>query len=95
MMLGMTEHDQENRYYISLALSQRDIGWGSAGCVEIIGDFGNFKQDIRDLGGISSTTKAGEAISNMAKQRMLFVEVQYAVSPTFKNLEAKPWPLIG
>ena len=29
-----------------------DSGWGSAGCVEIIGDFSEFKEDIKTVSGI-------------------------------------------
>ena len=46
-----------------------DFGWGSAGCVEIIGDFGKFKKNIRDLAGISSATEAGTAISNLVQNK--------------------------
>lgn len=67
-----------------------DSGWGSAGCVEIIGDFGKFKQDIRDLAGISNTVEPGQAITKLVEKRKLFVEVEYATPPNFKNLMVSP-----
>lgn len=62
-----------------------DLGWGAAGCVEIIGDFGKFKQDIRDLAGISDTVEAGDAIASMVGKGKLFVEVQHATPPDFRK----------
>jgi hypothetical protein len=67
-----------------------DTGWGSAGCVEIIGDFGRFKQDIRDLSGIGSTMEAGLAIFKLVQNRKLFVQVQYDTPPNFKSLMVSP-----
>jgi hypothetical protein len=63
--------------------SLTDSGWGGAGCVEVIGDFRKFKQDIRDLAGIKNTVEAGDAIASMVEKGKLFVEVQYAIPPIF------------
>ncbi|MGH1438982.1 MAG: hypothetical protein ACRBBR_02625 [Cellvibrionaceae bacterium] len=63
-----------------------DYGWGSAGCVEIIGDFGKFKADIRDLSGIQTTVLPGDALAKMVANKKLFVEVQYATPPNFTKL---------
>ncbi|WP_207787665.1 hypothetical protein [Candidatus Thiosymbion oneisti] len=58
--------------------------WGSAGCVEIIGNFNDFKQDIADLSG-SISKDAGGAISELVKAGKLFVRVDYARPPDIKK----------
>lgn len=63
----------------------KDIGWGSAGCVEIIGDFGQFKNDIRDLSGLSNTMEPGIAITKLVQNRKLLVQLEYSTPPNFKN----------
>jgi hypothetical protein len=70
--------------------SMREIGWGSAGCVEIIGDFSLFKQDIRDLAGISNTVEPGLAIATLVKNSKLYVQVLYDTPPNFRNLMVSP-----
>ncbi len=65
-------------------LLQKDWGWGSAGCVEIVGDFDDFKADIQSLSG-SLKTDAGEAIEELVKARKLWVEVKLAKPPKFKS----------
>jgi len=67
-----------------------DVGWGSAGCVEIIGDFGKFKQDIRDVAGISNTVEAGKAIESMVKHKKLYVEIEKDTPPSFRNHVVSP-----
>ncbi len=64
----------------------QESGWGSAGCVEIIGDFDNFKKDIRDLAGMSSTMEAGTAIFKLVQNRKLYIQVEYDTPPDFKKL---------
>ncbi|WP_395045791.1 hypothetical protein [Flavobacterium sp.] len=61
-----------------------ESGWGAAGCVEIIGSFDDFKKDIADLAGIPSKN-LHEAMLTLVKSGKLFVEVQYALRPNFKN----------
>lgn len=61
-------------------------GWGSAGCVEIIGNFDKFKADIRDLAGIKPAILPGAALTQLVANKKLFVEVQYATPPNFKKL---------
>lgn len=61
-----------------------NIGWGSAGCVEIIGNFNHFKNDIRDLSGASSSL-THSALLELVKARKLFVEVEKALPPNIKN----------
>ena len=60
-------------------------GWGSAGCVEVVGDFDKFKVDIRDMAGIKPTVLAGTALTQLAANKKLFIEVEYANPPNFKN----------
>ena len=63
--------------------SLSEQGWGSAGCVEIVGNFDTFKNDIRLLSG---STKSGsrEAIIELVKARKLFIQVKYATPPDIK-----------
>lgn len=58
--------------------------WGAAGCVEIIGDFDDFKKDIAILAGIS-TKNLHESMISLVKAGKLFVEVQYALRPNLKS----------
>jgi hypothetical protein len=60
-------------------------GWGSAGCVEIIGNFTKFKADIADMSGSHETT-VDQKISDLVRARRLFVEVKYATPPDFRKL---------
>ncbi len=64
-----------------------DHGWGAAGCVEIIGDFDNFKNDIRKLSG-SDKTDLHDAILELVSARKLYVKVDYAEPP---NIKADYW----
>lgn len=64
-------------------LSVTDSGWGAAGCVEVIGMFDQFKNQLRDLSG-SKHTDANKAILELVKARKLFVQVDYAAAPNLK-----------
>ncbi len=64
-----------------------DSGWGSAGCVEIIGDFNEFKNDIKELSG-TSTSDSRSAILELVRARKLFVEVEYAIPPNIFSKKA-------
>jgi hypothetical protein len=66
--------------------SLSESGWGAAGCVEIIGNFDDFKNDIRDLSG-SSAAEASAAILELVHHHHLFVEVQYALPPNLRAYE--------
>ena len=60
-----------------------DYGWGAAGCVEIIGNFDLFKEDIRLLSG-AKIKNVHQVIADMVKARKLFVEVEFAPRPSLK-----------
>lgn len=60
-----------------------ESGWGSAGCVEIIGNFDSFKEDIKRISG-SPQAKAHDAILELVKAGKLYVEVEYDLPPNFK-----------
>jgi hypothetical protein len=60
-----------------------EFNWGSAGCVEIIGDFGKFKDNIKELSG-STQADAHGAILELVKARKLYVQVDYATPPDIK-----------
>lgn len=61
-----------------------DYRWGGAGCVEIIGNFDNFKNDIKILSG-SSQTSSHQAILELVAARKLYVQVNYASPPNLKE----------
>lgn len=60
----------------------QDIGWGSAGCVEIIGDFSNFKEDIKTVSGIGGYLPSDEIISRLIKAGKLYIEIEAAPKPS-------------
>lgn len=60
------------------------IGWGAAGCVEIIGNFNAFKNKIKELSGFKSLA-ADDAIEKLVQERKLYVEVQPAIPPNIKS----------
>jgi len=66
--------------------SLNDFGFGSAGCIEIIGDFDEFKKSIADLSGLSSgSLDSDRAIQQLVNSRKLIVTIQAAVAPNIKN----------
>jgi hypothetical protein len=64
--------------------SLKDVGFGSAGCIEIIGDYDVFKQCIADLSGFSPTSR-DSAILQLVDSRKLIVTIQPARAPDIKN----------
>lgn len=61
-----------------------DHGWGAAGCVEVIGHFDAFKNDLRDLSG-SRKTDGSAAISELVAAKKLFIEMEYAAAPKLQT----------
>lgn len=59
-------------------------GWGAAGCVEVIGNFGNFKADIYKLSG-SIDFDIERTLETLVEQKKLFVEVEPAMAPSLKS----------
>jgi len=62
----------------------RNIGWGSAGCVEIIGSFNKFKEQIKELSG-STKDNADGAISELVSNRKLYITVEHAIPPQIEK----------
>lgn len=64
--------------------SLAEAGWGAAGCIEIIGNFTQFRREILQLANcpISDLQSAMESIVRAGK---LSVEIQHAASPIFKQ----------
>ena len=66
----------------------QDAGWGSAGCVEILGNFDGFKKDILELAGSPAANgKAAElnaAMVQLVSSHKLFVTYQAAARPNIK-----------
>jgi hypothetical protein len=61
-----------------------DIGFGSAGCVEIIGNYDDFKANIASLSGTGAAT-SDEAIHKLVGARLLVVEIEHATVPNIKR----------
>lgn len=59
------------------------IGWGAAGCVEIIGSFSEFKDQVKELSG-STQVDADSAISELVFYKKLYIEIEYAAPPNIK-----------
>jgi hypothetical protein len=60
---------------------------GSAGCVEIIGSFAKFKENIRDLSG--SGLSADSALLQLVKEKNLYLEIEKATPPDIFNSRLK------
>ena len=63
--------------------SLSDYGAGSAGCVEIVGRFEDFKETIQLLSGISGDVDL--AIEKLVKAKKLIVEIETATVPNIKR----------
>lgn len=75
----------EGAFYIHAGPSSIDeYGFGSAGCIEIIGDFDDFKSDIHVLSGFSGKS-SDDAISELIRQRKLKVIIEEAKTPDIKT----------
>jgi hypothetical protein len=61
-----------------------DWGWGAAGCVEVIGSFDDFRQDILDMAG-STESDIQIGMTALVKAKSLYVQYDLAQSPKFKS----------
>ena len=59
----------------------QDSGWGSAGCIEIIGNFSDFKEDIKTVSGIGGYLLSDEIIFRLIKAGKLYIEIEVASKP--------------
>jgi hypothetical protein len=76
----------EGSFYIHAGpANESDVGFGSAGCVEIIGNYDTFKADIASLSGSSKTT-SDDAIADLVIDGNLIVVIQAAPVPDIKKL---------
>jgi hypothetical protein len=68
--------------------SLKESGWGSAGCVEIIGNFDRFKKDILELAGSPAAQGDAKALNNgigqLVAARKLFVTYESAARPNLR-----------
>ncbi len=62
----------------------KTYGWAAAGCVEIIGDFNQFKEDIKKLSNSSKQT-SDEALKELVNSQKLLVSIEAATPPNFKK----------
>ena len=67
-----------------------DFGWGSAGCVEVIGNFDDFKKDILTLAGSAAASGDSAALHRgvgaLVAARKLFVTYETASRPNLQSL---------
>jgi hypothetical protein len=68
--------------------NEADIGFGSAGCVEIIGNYDTFKSNIAELSGLKASS-ADDAIAKLVAEGNLIVVVVAAVVPDIKSLYSR------
>ena len=61
-----------------------DFGFGSAGCIEIIGDYDTFKNNIKSLSGFKGTD-VDDAISKLVQDKNLIVKIEGATAPDIKE----------
>ncbi len=61
-----------------------DVGFGSAGCIEIIGDYNDFKNAIAGLSG-SSDADSDVAIQGLVNSKNLIVVIEAATVPHIAN----------
>jgi hypothetical protein len=74
--------------------SLTDVGFGSAGCIEIIGNYDVFKRAIALTAGIT-TGSSDSAIQQLVKAGKLIVEIQPARVPEIKSnvtRRVRDWP---
>ncbi len=72
-------------FYIHAGPADLDnVGFGSAGCIEIIGNFDDFKADIQALSG-SEETSPDNAIIELVKNKKLKVKIEEANVPNIRN----------
>jgi hypothetical protein len=67
--------------------SIEDSGWGSAGCVEVFGNFDTFKRDILELAGSHDTgspAAINAGIGRLVAAHKLFVTYEAAARPNIK-----------
>jgi hypothetical protein len=65
-----------------------DIGWGAAGCVEMIGDFDKFKKDILELAG-STETDIHKGIGALVSAKKLFVQYEPTSAPNLRAAQSR------
>ena len=75
---------QDTFYIHAGPASLLEYGFGSAGCIEIIGNYDNFKNAIAELSGVSKTT-SDNSIDRLVKARKLIVSIQAAAAPDIKS----------
>lgn len=75
----------QGSFYLHAGPADRlDVGFGSAGCIEIIGNFDVFKSNIKFLSGSKFPT-SDEAIEELVKTRNLIVIIEQAKVPDIKS----------
>ncbi|WPP49126.1 hypothetical protein [Catalinimonas niigatensis] len=69
-------------------MNLKDPNFGSAGCIEIIGNFNKFKQDIMILSG-SKKKDPDDAILELVRAKKLFINIEPAQPPVFEKQREK------
>jgi hypothetical protein len=74
----------ESFYIYAGPASLQDVGFGSAGCIEVFGDYNLFKQAIARLSGLPSADP-DQVIQQLVHAGKLIVTVQAARPPNIKK----------
>ena len=74
----------ESFYIHAGPASPQDVGFGSAGCIEVIGNYDLFKHAIARLSG-SASVQSDDAIQELVHARKLIVTIQAATPPDIKK----------
>jgi hypothetical protein len=84
---GAIKIPRKGSYYIHAgpkAANDRSEQWGAAGCIEVIGNFNDFKEDIIRMSGIERSDK-DEAIKDLIRLGKLFVKIEFDKPPRFRR----------
>ncbi len=58
--------------------------WGAAGCIEVIGDFDEFRRQIIALSG-STETDISKGMTALVDAKKLYIQIDLALPPNFKT----------
>lgn len=64
--------------------SATDYGWGAAGCIEIVGNFDDFRRDILQMAG-STQADIHVGMQQLVSARQLYIQVDLDTAPDLKS----------
>ena len=66
------------------SMMSSDWAWGAAGCIEVIGDFNEFRMDILEMSG-STQTDIHTGMHQLVAAKRLYVQVDLDTAPDLKS----------